>query len=39
MIKVSSGCPSEDAEACKYSWSRISALEIVPLEAPKEAPT
>jgi len=21
-------CPPEDGEACKYSWSRISALDI-----------
>jgi hypothetical protein len=28
-----------DAEACKYSWSRISAIELIPVDGPKPKPT
>jgi hypothetical protein len=35
-LKITSICPKEDGEACKYSWSRLSAIEIIPEDKPKE---
>jgi len=36
-IKLSSSCPPEAATQCKYSWSRVSAIEIEALEYDEEA--
>ena len=35
VIKISTRCNADD---CKYSWSRLSAIEIEQLEEEEEAP-
>jgi len=33
-LRITSKCPKEDGDACKYSWSRISAIEVIPYAKP-----
>lgn len=38
-LKLTSKCPDEDGDACRFSWSRISALEVIHEEPDKKDPT